>query len=143
MDLFGSAKKYADELGQFTTLQRTDLALFDLDAANRTITCNLVEVKCYTSTGGLSGYTQLKVDISHQIHRSEEVLKYHFDPKVNEQDRPDRLLKTLELRTLLEFYLSRANRYQIIKKNSEADKERGICFLFSMKVIPLSSLEVR
>ena len=49
-------EKHAEAIGDEVTLRRTDLALFDLDVARRTITCNLVEVKCYAQSLGLSGY---------------------------------------------------------------------------------------
>ena len=93
------------------TLQRTDLALFDLNPRERLITCRLVEVKCYQSVGGLAAYAELKNRISAQIAQSEEVLRQHFDPSVfGAQDRPDRKVKCQEFVTLLEFYLDRAHR---------------------------------
>jgi DNA phosphorothioation-dependent restriction protein DptH len=58
IDLFHSAKAGIEEIGDDITLRRTDLALFDLDFAARTITCNLVEVKCYAQKLGFSGYGQ-------------------------------------------------------------------------------------
>ena len=75
------------------TLRRTDLALFDLDLARRTITCNLVEVKCYAQNLGLSGYGQLKERITEQLNQSERTLQQHFDPRRTMPDRPDRLLE--------------------------------------------------
>ena len=80
VDLFHAARKHADAIGDEVTLRRTDLALFDLDAARRTITCNLVEVKCYAQSLGLSGYNQLKENITEQLNQSERILQQHFDP---------------------------------------------------------------
>jgi hypothetical protein len=114
VDLFHTARKHADAIGDEVTLRRTDLALFDLDAARRTITCNLVEVKCYAQSLGLSGYNQLKENITEQLNQSERILQQHFDPHRTTPDRPDRLLKTRELATLLEFYLERSVRYGLM-----------------------------
>lgn len=115
LELFNSSKRYAQEMrAESASMQRTDLALFDLDAGMRVITCNLIEVKCYTSVGDLTAFANLKEHIASQINRSESVLNEHFNPKVDYPDRPDRLLKTLELRTLLSFYLERAVRYEVM-----------------------------
>jgi len=95
------------------SLQRTDLALFDLDLAARTITCNLVEVKCYSQVGDFGAFNQLKERISAQINQSERILQRHFDPALKRPDRPDRLLKSRELSQILRFYLDRSLRYGI------------------------------
>jgi hypothetical protein len=114
LELFHSVRRRAEEISDEVTLRRTDLALFDLDAARRTITCNLVEVKCFAQNLGLSGYRQLKERIAEQLNQSERVLQQHFDPHRATPDRPDRLLKTRELATLLEFYLDRSVRYGLM-----------------------------
>lgn len=111
--------KAADETGESITLQRTDLALFDLDAKARAIRCRLVEVKCYRDVGGVGSYQQLRTKIEQQIKRSEEVIRQHFDAQLNVSDRPDRQLKNRELANLLEFYLDRGVRYKIIGKDVE------------------------
>ncbi|HLV97072.1 MAG TPA: hypothetical protein VKT82_00215 [Ktedonobacterales bacterium] len=123
LDLFQTIKKQEEELGHAVSLQRTDLALFDLDASNRIIHCNLVEVKCYTQVGGVGAYQQLKEKIAQQINHSQEVLRRHFDPSWKIPDRPDRLLKTRELATLLEFYLGRAVRYELITQDAAAEAQ--------------------
>jgi DNA phosphorothioation-dependent restriction protein DptH len=113
--------KAADETGESVTLQRTDLALFDLDAKARTIRCRLVEVKCYRDVGSLGSYQQLRTRIEQQIKRSEEVIRQHFDAHLNASDRPDRQLKNRELANLLEFYLDRGVRYKIIHRDVEEE----------------------
>ncbi|MGO9840913.1 MAG: methylation-associated defense system ATP-binding protein MAD8 [Candidatus Acidiferrales bacterium] len=110
LDLYRSV----EEMDETVSLQRTDLALFDLNAKARTIQCHLIEVKCYRSVGGLGSYQQLKNKIEQQIRQSEEILMHHFDPNLNASDRPDRLLKNRELSNLLEHYLDRGVRYKII-----------------------------
>ena len=114
LELYRVLKKSADELGDEVSFKRTDLALFDLDAKARTITCRLVEVKCYNQVGDLAAFGALKDGIAEQVAQSEEVLSYHFDPQRSPADRPDRLVKTRELVTLLEFYMDRARRYGVM-----------------------------
>ncbi len=123
LELYRSLKQVADELGNDVSFKRTDLALFDLDAAERTITCRLVEVKCYAAVGDLAAYDALKDRIAEQIAQSQEVLALHFDPKRSSVDRADRLIKTRELVMLLEFYLDRGVRYGILEGDA-ADEAR-------------------
>ncbi|MBU2431976.1 MAG: ATP-binding protein, partial [Proteobacteria bacterium] len=112
-----------NEVEDAVNLQRTDLALFDLNLTSRTITCNLVEVKCYSDVGDFSAFNQLKERISGQINQSERIIQRHFDPELKKNDRPDRLLKSRELALLLRFYLERALRYKIFE-NDAADEAR-------------------
>ena len=114
LDLYRALKQVADELGNEVNFKRTDLGLFDLNAAQRSITCRLVEVKCYTAVGDLTAYAALKDRIAAQIAQSQEVLSLHYDPHRANADRADRLIKTRELVTLLEFYLDRGVRYGIM-----------------------------
>jgi hypothetical protein len=123
IDLFRTAKNRGDELGDEITIRRTDLALFDLDLANRTVTCNLVEVKCYSQKLGFAGYAHLKDTITEQLNQSERVIQYHFDPKRTTPDRPDRALKTREFAILLRFYLERSLRYECLDKDAAAEAE--------------------
>lgn len=118
LDLFKAIKRAGEELGETVTLQRTDLALFDLNASTRRVRCNLVEVKCYNHTNGPSAYAQLKETIAEQITQSEDMLQRHFDSLRKYPDRPDRLLKSRELRLLLEFYLERSERYGLIQNEA-------------------------
>lgn len=102
-----------DDVNDALSLQRTDLALFDLDWSQRVMTCNLVEVKCYSQVGDFAAFNQLKERISAQINQSERILQRHFDPALKQPDRPDRLLKSRELAQILRFYLERAVRHGI------------------------------
>ena len=115
VDLFRTARNQAEAVGDEVVVRRTDLALFDLDLAKRTIGCSLIEVKCYAQRLGLSGYGQLKEQMIEQINQSERVLQMHFDPRRANPDRPDRLLRTRELVTLLEFHLERGLRYGLME----------------------------
>ncbi|HEV2635264.1 MAG TPA: hypothetical protein VGX23_08965 [Actinocrinis sp.] len=111
LDLYAEERRQASDNGQPVGLQRTDLALFSLDAVRRLITCRLVEVKCYSALTGLAAYEQLKDKIASQLDRSAAVLSAHFDPLLTQPDRPDRAVRNAELTALLRSYLSRAVRY--------------------------------
>jgi len=113
LELYRALQKHAEEIGDEVSFKRTDLALFDLNVAQRIITCRLVEVKCYNKVGDIGAFNQLKTSIAEQIAQSEKVLGHHFDPDRTSIDRPDRLVKSRELVTLLEFYLDRAQRYGV------------------------------
>ncbi len=129
IELFQQAKAGFEELGDDVTVKRTDLALFDLDLGQRTINCNLVEVKCYSQKLGFSGYAQLKENITTQIGQSERVLQHHFDPERTTPDRPDRALKTRELSILLRFYLERAIRHGLFDDDATIEAQ---CFVDSL-----------
>lgn len=121
LDLYKALRQNAIELGDEVSFRRTDLALFDLNPASNTITCRLVEVKCYTHVGNVSAYEQLKTSIAEQIFQTEQVLAYHFDPHRNEVDRPDRAMKNRDLAALLEFYLDRSERYGVVLPDAAAE----------------------
>ena len=114
-DLYRSISE-SDDTTNGISLQRTDLALFDLNLAERTVICNLVEVKCYSQVGDLSAFNLLKEKISNQINQSERILQRHFDPYLKKPDRPDRLLKSREFALILRFYLERSLRYGIFEE---------------------------
>ncbi|MGJ3287746.1 methylation-associated defense system ATP-binding protein MAD8 [Klebsiella michiganensis] len=123
-DLYRSSGE-SDDVNDAISLQRTDLGLFDLDLNTRTITCNLVEVKCYSQVGDFAAFNQLKERISAQINQSERILQRHFDPALKKPDRPDRLLKSRELALILRFYLERSLRYGIFDVTA-AQEARGL-----------------
>lgn len=115
----------ADDVSDAISLQRTDLALFDLDLSERTITCNLIEVKCYSQVGDYAAFNLLKERISSQINQSERILQRHFDSSLKKPDRPDRLLKSRELVQILKFYLERSLRYGIFDVTA-SQEARGL-----------------
>jgi DNA phosphorothioation-dependent restriction protein DptH len=123
-DLYRSSGE-ADDVNDAISLQRTDLALFDLDLSERAITCNLIEVKCYSQVGDFAAFNQLKERIASQINQSERILQRHFDPALKKPDRPDRLLKSRELAKILRFYLERSQRYGIFEVTA-AQEARGL-----------------
>jgi hypothetical protein len=124
LELYRDARQSAASgVGEAVSLQRTDLALWNLDARRRTITCRLVEVKCYSSLHGASGFEQLQDRITGQLSRSESVLRGHFDPAISVSDRPDRAVRNAELAQLLRFYLGRAVRHGTMRSDAAAEAE--------------------
>ncbi|HOW51500.1 MAG TPA: ATP-binding protein [bacterium] len=123
-DLYRSSDE-SNDVNDAISLQRTDLGLFDLDLNTRTITCNLIEVKCYSQVGNFAAFNQLKERISAQINQSERILQRHFDPALKKPDRPDRLLKSREFAQILRFYLERSLRYGIFDATA-AQESRGL-----------------
>ena len=123
LELYRDVRRAAQEVGEAVSLQRTDLALWSLDATRRIITCRLVEVKCYSAVRGVSGFEQLKSRIADQLARSESVLAQRFDPARELGDRPDRAVRNAELAGLLRFYLGRAVRHGTVRTDvaREAD----------------------
>ena len=118
LELYRDARRAAQEMGDAVSLQRTDLALWSLDARRRTITCRLVEVKCYSEVRGAVGIEQLKSRIAAQLARSQGVLAEQFDPARELGDRPDRAVQNAELAVLLRFYLERAVRHGTIRPDA-------------------------
>lgn len=110
-ELYAEVRRQARELGDALTFQRSDLALFHLDAGTRAITCRLVEVKCYTALDDIGAYQRLKAKVTQQLGRSQTVLTESFDPAHINPDRVDRPVKNLALGSLLRFYLERAARH--------------------------------
>ena len=115
LELYRDARRAAQELGEAVSLKRTDLALWSLDARRRTITCRLVEVKCYSEVRGVSVFEQLKSRIAEQLARSQEVLRERFDPAPELGDVPDRAVRNAEFAGMLRFYLYRAVRHQTMR----------------------------
>lgn len=117
-ELYAEARRQARELGGSLSFQRSDLALFHLNARTRTVTCRLVEVKCYTALDDISDYQRLKTKIGQQLERSQTVLAESFDPAHGTPDRVDRPVKNLALDTMLRFYLERAARHGAMDRSA-------------------------
>lgn len=110
-ELYAEVRRQSRELGDALSFQRSDLALFHLDAQARTITCRLVEVKCYTALDDIGAYQRLKAKVAQQLGQSEIILAESFDPARTTPDRVDRPVKNLAFGSMLRFYLERAARH--------------------------------
>jgi len=113
LDLFTSAQRDADLLQQELSLRRTDMLLVELEPANATVTFHLIEVKVRQSSA-LTAALGLKEEISAQLENTLQALRHLYDPHFTSPDRFDRLIRTRELATLLDFYLARALRYHLV-----------------------------
>ncbi|MFJ4095259.1 ATP-binding protein [Kitasatospora sp. NPDC089913] len=110
-ELYAEVRRQARELGDSLSFQRSDLALFHLNAPTRTVTCRLVEVKCYTALDDIGAYQRLKAKVAQQLGQSESILAESFDSARTTPDRVDRPVKNLALGSMLRFYLERAARH--------------------------------
>lgn len=119
-ELYGEQQRRSAAGDTAVRLHRTDLALFDLDAERRTLTCRLVEVKCFTGSGALATYDSTRQRIRTQLENTRRVLTALFDPSV---PRSDRRLQTITLRALLAHYLARAHRYGLLSLHSYAEAQ--------------------
>ncbi|KAA6331534.1 hypothetical protein EZS27_019863, partial [termite gut metagenome] len=90
--------------------KRADNLLVNIETETRTITFSVIEIKCRTSIGE-SERSHLIETMQAQIANTIEALCFHFDTTYQNPDRLDRELKILELKSLLEFYINRAARY--------------------------------
>ncbi len=128
--------------------ERADNLLVNIDLDNKEIIFTVIEIKCRQYLNA-SSELDLHGKILDQIENTILALNEHFSIKPV-HDRLDRELKTLELRTLLEFYIRRAMRYEQLDPTmaceylrfvSELDKtgyamkikKLGIIFNFSQK----------
>lgn len=121
LELYRDARRRADQVAESVGLQRTDLALFSLDAHRRTIVCRLVEVKCYTSLNGVADQQRIRERITGQLQRSAEILGESFNPALQTPDLPDRALRNLRLTSLLRFHLDRAQRHGVMRPDAASE----------------------
>ena len=88
--------------------QRADNVVVKINTEKKEILFNVVEIKCRNTAYNPD---ELHVKILNQINNTIEALKEHFEMAPDGADRLDRELKTLELKSLLEFYIRRSLRY--------------------------------
>ncbi len=91
--------------------ERADNLLVNIDIEKREIIFTVIEIKCRKSLTQEAA-EELHNKIEQQILNTIYALKSHFEIAPDGYDRLDRELKSLELRTLLEFYIRRACRYK-------------------------------
>lgn len=96
---------------------RADNLLVNFNLDKREIVFTVIEVKCRKSLVETERET-LKEKMQEQIANTINALKVHFDKSQNGNDRLDRELKNKELKTLLEFYIKRALRYEHLDRNT-------------------------
>lgn len=93
---------------------RADNLLISFDTESKIISITVIEIKCRKSIGD-SEREELKVKMQNQIENTIEALRMHFDPSFKfSNDRLDREIKNKEFKSLLNFYLDRAFRYEYL-----------------------------
>jgi DNA phosphorothioation-dependent restriction protein DptH len=93
---------------------RADNLLVSFDSKKREIIVTVIEIKCRRSLGKAEK-EELKEKMKSQIENTIKALQTHFDPEhPTSFDRLDREIKNKELRSLLGFYVERANRYEYL-----------------------------
>lgn len=97
-----------------TSQERADNLLVDILPSKREVVITVIEIKCRKSLGQQEK-EDLQDKMNRQIFNTIETLKLHFD---NQYDRLDSELKTMELKSILLFYLQRAKRYGSISQES-------------------------
>ncbi len=91
--------------------ERADALLVKMNPENHEISIMVIEIKCRTSLPDAER-TDLVAKMQSQISNTIEALRFHFDKGYTiASDRFDRELKTLQFKSLLEFYLNRSARY--------------------------------
>ena len=97
---------------------RADNLLVSINPSKKEISISVIEIKCRKSLGETEK-DALRLKMLDQIENTIEALRYHFDPEYNNSfDRLDREIKNKELKSLLTFYLERANRYEYLSNNA-------------------------
>lgn len=99
---------------QTESKSRADNLLISLNTETKTIEITVIEIKCRKSIGDAEK-EELKLKMKDQIDNTIEALRMHFDPEYKlSKDRLDREIKNKELKSLLNFYLDRAFRYEYL-----------------------------
>ena len=88
--------------------ERADNLVVKIDPAKKEILFTVVEIKCRNAHYNAD---DLHTKIVKQIENTIFALRSHFEMAADGQDRLDRELKVLELKSFLEFYIRRAMRY--------------------------------
>lgn len=97
---------------------RADNLLVSINPSKKEISISVIEIKCRKSLGETEK-DALRLKMLDQIENTIEALRNHFDPEYNNSfDRLDREIKNKELKSLLTFYLERANRYEYLSNNA-------------------------
>lgn len=99
---------------QTESKSRADNLLVSFNTESKTIAITVIEIKCRKSIGDAEK-EELKLKMQDQIDNTIVALRMHFDPEFKlSKDRLDREIKNKELKSLLNFYLDRAFRYEYL-----------------------------
>ncbi|WP_213087048.1 methylation-associated defense system ATP-binding protein MAD8 [Chitinophaga agrisoli] len=99
---------------------RADSLLVSIDPETREIRITVIEIKCRKSIGTAEA-DGLKLKMREQIENTILALRMHFDPEYQRSfDRLDREIKNKEFKSLLNFYIERAYRYEYLSESAYA-----------------------
>ncbi|WP_229793725.1 methylation-associated defense system ATP-binding protein MAD8 [Salinimicrobium marinum] len=97
---------------------RADNLLISMDPSRKEIFISVIEIKCRKALGETEKDV-LRLKMLDQIENTIEAIRTHYDPGFNSSfDRLDREIKNKELKSLLTFYLERANRYDYLSNKA-------------------------
>lgn len=97
---------------------RADNLLVSMNPSKKEIFISVIEIKCRKALGDTEKDV-LRLKMLDQIENTIKALRTHFDPEYNNSfDRLDREIKNKELKSLLSFYLERANRYNYMSNKA-------------------------
>ena len=88
--------------------ERADNLVVKIDTEKKELLFTVVEIKCRNAH---YNEEELHAKMVRQIENTIYALRSHFEIAVDGEDRLDRELKVLELKSLLEFYIRRSMRY--------------------------------
>lgn len=88
--------------------ERADNLVVKIDPAKKELVFTVVEIKCRNAHYNAE---ELHGKMVNQIENTIYALRQHFEISVDGYDRLDRELKILELKSFLEFYIRRSDRY--------------------------------
>ena len=99
-----------------------DNLLVSMNPSKKEISISVIKIKCRKSLGETKKdalQSEMLDQMLDQIKNTIKALRDHFDPEYNNSfDRLDREIKNKELKSLLTFYLERANRYEYLSNNA-------------------------
>ena len=97
---------------------RADHLLVKIDVEKKSIDFTVIEVKCRKNLS-VTDAGELKDKMKEQMDNTITALQEHFDPENSiSEDRLDRTIKNKELKSLLEFYIYRAVRFEQLSQNT-------------------------
>ncbi len=94
--------------------ERADDLVISINTETREIEVMVVEIKCRTSLTD-EEEEKLEEKMFSQINNTIVALESHFAQSLEDNERLDRELKTMELGELLRFYIKRSLRYKILR----------------------------
>ncbi|WP_417558324.1 methylation-associated defense system ATP-binding protein MAD8 [Mesoflavibacter zeaxanthinifaciens] len=97
---------------------RADNLLVSMNPSKKEISISVIEIKCRKALGATEK-DALRLKMLDQIENTILALRSNFDSEYNNSfDRLDREIKNKELKSLLTFYLERANRYNYLSNKA-------------------------